>query len=91
MRIYINKNFIEIKCNVNGILVLSACRELVNCSNGICQYAIKINTSVKKEFNDENFLYFNDKIKIAMDYNIYKIMEKHSIIVYEDLSADIIN
>ncbi|AAT43940.1 hypothetical protein [Picrophilus oshimae] len=91
MKIYINKNFIEVNFDFNGILVLRACRELVNCSNGICQYATRIHAAIEKEFNDENFLYFNDRITVALDYNAYKIIENHSIVVFNDLSADIIN
>jgi hypothetical protein len=83
----VNSGVIQIQDSVgkllmNRILIMRAYTETVSCDSGMCEVVHGISLKVKRRCNDPEMLYFmNGNIEIAMDSNIYDLLERENLSV----------
>ncbi|MGC8608320.1 MAG: hypothetical protein ACP5UV_00420 [Thermoplasmata archaeon] len=74
----------------NRCLVLSSVTEQGPCQDGMCQIIRDIDVSIKDDFADPGYLFFEtDKIKIAIDQKIYRSIDKgrENVAVFRSISG----
>ena len=64
------------------IIVLKLNEETVNCDSGLCEKINNINIKIMDKYNDSSMLYFlNNNITIAIDSNIYYLLNSENIAI----------
>jgi hypothetical protein len=83
----VNSGVIQIQDSVgkllmNKTLIMRAYNETVSCDSGMCEVVHGISLKIKKRCNDPEMFYFmNGNIEIAMDSNIYDLLERENLSV----------
>lgn len=86
----VNSGMVEIQDSLgnllmNKTLILRSYNETISCDSGMCEVVHGISMKIKKHCNDSEMLYFiNGNVEIAMDSEVYNILEKENIYIKKE-------